>query len=180
MTPATRLRALHHVGITVRDLDVSVAFYHDVIGLELVVPPTPWFEGDHLAKALGVEPPVALRVALFEVGDGETWFEVLQYRSPTSATERPLRQNDIGAAHVAFHVDEIGEAYARLTAQGIPFNSGPNVVEDGPLAGWRWAYFTDPDGHMLELVEVAYVRQDEREAAMATYLRSRPHRPTTK
>jgi catechol 2,3-dioxygenase-like lactoylglutathione lyase family enzyme len=172
------MRSVHHVGITVRDLDVSVAFYHDLIGLPFVVPPTPWFEGDQLARGLGVEPPVALRVALFEVGDGSTWFEVLQYRSPASRTERALPQSDIGAGHVAFHVDDIEATYADLRAKGVSFNSEPNVVDDGPLAGWRWVYFTDPDGHTIELVEVAYVLQVERSADVEAYLAARASAPS--
>ena len=66
----TVMLSVHHVGITVSDLERSVGFYHDLIGLRFVVPPTPWFEGNDLARGLGVRPPVALRVALFEVGDG--------------------------------------------------------------------------------------------------------------
>ena len=37
------------------------------------------------------------------------------------------------------------------------------------LAGWRWVYFRDPDGILLELVEIAYERPDERRAAIAAY-----------
>lgn len=167
------MKAVHHVGITVSDLDRSVAFYHDVLGLQFVVPPTPWFEGDHLARGLGVLPPVALRVALFEVGEGATWFEVLQYRTPPSTTRQALPQSDIGAAHVAFHVDDIATTFAELRSKGVPFNSEPNTVDDGPLAGWRWVYFTDPDGHTMELVEVAYVRQAQRDADITAYIASR-------
>lgn len=170
------MRAVHHVGITVRDLDVSVAFYHDLLGLPFVVPPTPWFEGDHLARGLGVAPPVSLRVALFQVGQGTTWFEILQYRSPASRTDRALVQSDIGAAHVAFHVDDIEMTYADLRAKGVAFNSEPNTIDEGPLAGWRWVYLKDPDGHTIELVEVAYVHQDERSADVAAYLATRAAR----
>jgi glyoxylase I family protein len=167
------MRSVHHVGITVRDLDISVAFYHDLMGLPFVVAPTPWFTGDNLARGLGIEPPVALRIALFEVGEGSTWFEILQYQSPASRTERAPKQSDIGAAHVAFQVPDIDATYAELRARGVPFNSEPNVVDDGPLAGWRWVYLTDPDGHTIELVEVAYVRQAERTADIASYLAAR-------
>jgi catechol 2,3-dioxygenase-like lactoylglutathione lyase family enzyme len=170
------MRSVHHVGITVRDLDTSVAFYHDLLGLPFVVPPTPWFEGDQLARGLGVVPPVALRVALFQVGQGTTWFEILQYRSPASRTDRALVQSDIGAAHVAFDVDDIETTYADLRAKGVAFNSEPNTVDEGPLAGWRWVYFKDPDGHTIELVEVAYVHQDERDADVAAYLATRASR----
>ncbi|MET0916351.1 MAG: hypothetical protein ABWY81_09160, partial [Jiangellaceae bacterium] len=54
------------------------------------------------------------------------------------------------------------------------FYSDVNVVDSGPLAGWRWVYFSDPDGLALELVEVAYYLKDERELAAAAYLRTRP------
>jgi catechol 2,3-dioxygenase-like lactoylglutathione lyase family enzyme len=167
------MRSVHHVGITVRDLERSVAFYHDLLGLPFVVPPTPWFEGDDLARGLGVEPPVALRVALFQVGDGETWFEILEYRSPASTTDHALAQSDVGAGHVAFHVTDINRTYAVLKDKGVEFNSEPNTVDDGPLAGWRWVYFKDPDGHTMELVEVAYVQQEARDADIASYLSSR-------
>ena len=172
-TPGPDVRAVHHVGITVRDLDRSVAFYHDLIGLEFAVPPTPWFEGPDLARGLGVDEPVALRVALFEVGDGATWFELLEYRSPPSRTSHAPAQNDIGAAHVAFHVDDIRSTYARLAEAGVRFNSEVNLVDSGPLAGWRWVYFKDPDDHTMELVEVAYVNQAQRAADLTSYLASR-------
>jgi catechol 2,3-dioxygenase-like lactoylglutathione lyase family enzyme len=170
------MRNVHHVGITVRDLDASVAFYHDLLGLQFAVPPTPWFEGADLARGLGVEAPVALRVALFEVGEGASWFEILQYGSPASHTDRALPQSDIGAAHVAFYVDDIGATYAELLGKGVLFNSEPNTVDDGPLAGWRWVYFRDPDGHTIELVEVAYVDQDTRTADIAAYEAARAAR----
>jgi glyoxylase I family protein len=56
----------------------------------------------------------------------------------------------------------------------VEFYSDVNVVDDGPLAGWRWCYFSDPDGLALELVEIAYYLEDERTAAAEAYLRSRP------
>ena len=34
------------------------------------------------------------------------------------------------------------------------------MVDDGPLAGWRWVYFGDPDGLALELVQVAYYPEE--------------------
>jgi len=57
---------------------------------------------------------------------------------------------------------------------GVVFYSDVNVVDEGPLAGWRWCYFSDPDGLALELVEIEYYLKDEREAAAAEYIRTRP------
>ena len=63
---------------------------------------------------------------------------------------------------------------AALEAKGVEFYSEVNVVDSGPLAGWRWVYFSDPDGLALELVEVAYYLKEERDANSGEYLRTRP------
>jgi catechol 2,3-dioxygenase-like lactoylglutathione lyase family enzyme len=105
---------------------------------------------------------------------GDTTLELLEYKSPPSETIAPLNSNNLGASHVAFLVDDIEAAKAELEAKGIEFFSPVNIVDEGVLAGWRWVYFSDPDGYPLELVEVAYYNQDERRAGVAAYLESRP------
>ncbi len=164
------MKGLHHVGITVRDLDASIRFYHDVLGLDFVNEPTPWFEGDELGRGVGV-PGAALRQVSLRLGDST--LELLEYRSPPSETAKPLRSNDLGASHVAFLVDDVEATKAELEGKGIRFYSDVNVVDDGALAGWRWVYFEDPDGYPLELVEVAYTNPEERAAGIAAYLASR-------
>ena len=51
------MKALHHVGITVKDLDASIRFYHDVLGLPFSNEPSPWFDGPELGP---VEPRARL------------------------------------------------------------------------------------------------------------------------
>src|SRR6478736_1390642 len=164
------MKGLHHVGITVNDLDASTRFYHDVLGLEFSNEPSPWFDGPELGKAVGV-PGGALRQVSLLLGD--TTLELLEYKSPPSDTAGPLTSNSFGASHVAFLVDDIAAKKAELEAKGIEFYSEVNLVDEGVLAGWRWVYFEDPDGYPLELVEVAYYNADERRAGIAAYLASR-------
>jgi catechol 2,3-dioxygenase-like lactoylglutathione lyase family enzyme len=164
------MKALHHVGITVEDLDASIRFYHDVLGLQFANEPSPWFDGEELSRGVGV-PGAALRQVSLLVGD--TTLELLEYKSPPSETDGPLGSNNLGASHVAFLVDDIESAKAELEAKGIEFYSPVNVVEEGVLAGWRWVYFEDPDGYPLELVEVAYYHEEDRRAGIAAYLASR-------
>jgi catechol 2,3-dioxygenase-like lactoylglutathione lyase family enzyme len=164
------MKGVHHLGITVKDLDASIRFYHDVLGLQFSNEPSPWFEGEDLSLGVGV-PGAALRQVSMLVGD--TTLELLEYRSPLSETAGPLKSNNLGASHVAFAVDDIESAKAELEAKGIEFYGPVNVVDEGVLAGWRWVYFDDPDGYPLELVEVAYYREEDRRAGIATYLASR-------
>jgi catechol 2,3-dioxygenase-like lactoylglutathione lyase family enzyme len=164
------MKALHHVGITVKDLDASIRFYHDVLGLPFSNEPSPWFDGPDLGPAVGV-PGAALRQVSLLLGD--TTLELLEYRSPPSETRQPLLSNNIGASHVGFLVDDIHATVAELKAKGIEFFSDVNVVDEGVLAGWRWVYFPDPDGYPLELVEVAYYHADQRREGITAYLSAR-------
>jgi catechol 2,3-dioxygenase-like lactoylglutathione lyase family enzyme len=164
------MKGMHHVGITVRDLDASIRFYHDVLGLPFSNEPSPWFDGPELGPAVGV-PGAGLRQVSLLLGD--TTLELLEYKSPPSETTQPLPSNNIGASHVAFLVDDIHETVAELKAKGIEFFSDVNAVDEGVLAGWRWVYFADPDGYPLELVEVAYYNADERREGIAAYLAAR-------
>ncbi len=164
------MKGLHHVGFTVRDLDASIRFYHDVLGLGFVNEPSPWFDHAALGAAVGV-PGAALRQVSMALGD--TTLELLEYRSPPSETESPLPSNNIGSSHVAFLVDDIETKKAELEAKGIRFFSDVNVVDEGVLAGWRWVYFADPDGYPLELVQTAYTRPEERARGIAAYLAAR-------
>jgi catechol 2,3-dioxygenase-like lactoylglutathione lyase family enzyme len=164
------MRGLHHTGIIVSDLERSIDFYLDVLGLEMLTEPSPVFDAPELGEALGV-PGAALRMVTFRLGDDT--LELLEYSAPPSPIDTPMPQNALGAHHVAFRVDDIQAKYDELVARGVPFLSPPNAIDEGVLAGWRWAYFTDPDGITLELVEVAYSRSEERRTNIARYLAER-------
>jgi catechol 2,3-dioxygenase-like lactoylglutathione lyase family enzyme len=167
------LRYIHHVGLTVADLERSIDFYHGTLGLQFAVAPTPWFEGEHLPKALGVPGPVKLRLVMFDFGADNSVLELLQFASPTSTSREAIIPSETGAHHVALYVDDIDATMADLRARGVTFNSDANDIDEGPLDGWRWVYFKDPDGHTLELVEVRYIRQDQRDQDIRDYLASR-------
>jgi catechol 2,3-dioxygenase-like lactoylglutathione lyase family enzyme len=169
-----QLKAVHHVGLVVRDLDQSIHFYHDVLGLPFANEPTPWFEGPELERGVGV-PGARLRQVSLWVGAHST-MELIEYANRPASSTAAVPNNYLGAAHVCFKVDDVRATKADLESKGVRFYSDVNVVDDGPLAGWRWVYFSDPDGLALELVEIAYYRKDEREANAAAYLLTRPAR----
>jgi glyoxylase I family protein len=168
---ALEIQTIHHVGLIVKNLDRSIYFYHDILGLKFSNEPTGWFEGPALEVGVGVE-GARLRQVTFWVDD-QTNMELLEYSN--REVDNPIPPNNaLGAAHVCFKVPDIHAARAYLESHGVTFYSDVNVVDEGPLAGWRWCYFSDPDGLALELVEVAYYDKDLRDAQAAEYLRTRP------
>jgi len=167
------MKGLHHVGVTVADLEAAIDFYHGVLGLEFVSEPSPVFDDPELGAAVGV-PGAALRQVCLALGD--TILELLQYTAPPSPVPGPLPQNALGAQHVAFLVDDASATKAELEAKGVSFLSDVNAVDDGVLEGWRWVYFSDPEGNALELVQIAYTRPAQRQAGIAAYLKRRTTR----
>ena len=150
--PAPLVPAVRSVGVTVADLDRSIAFYRDVLDFQ----PVSEYEvaGDEYEHLYGV---FGLRVRVARLALGTETLELMQFLAPAG---RPVpvdsRGNDRWFQHVAVIVSDMDRAYARLrehkVAQGSP---GPQRLPDSnPNAGGIKAfYFRDPDGHYLEILE---------------------------
>ncbi len=139
-----------HTGITVSDLDRSIEFYRDILGMRLLkVEP----ERASRGEKLGV-PGAIIQIAVMEYGNGYS-IELIQYKHPVSPEFSMLPINTIGTAHIAFKVDNIDAQIKKMQELGVEFVGGPQccVIDEGPLAGWKWIYFKDPDGTNLEFIE---------------------------
>jgi len=139
-----------HTGITVSDLDRSIAFYRDILGLKLIaVEPVKKSRGEKL----GV-PGAVIQVAVLEYAK-DCSIELIRYLEPLPPNSYGLPVNGIGQVHIAFRVDDIQAEIKRLLEHKVEFMGGPEccVINEGPLSGWKWIYFKDPDGTNLELIE---------------------------
>lgn len=164
------ITGVHHTGIIVKNLDKSIYFYHDLLGLEFQNEPSPWFSGPELEQGVGVPGGTLRQVSLLA---GDHMVELVEYGNTPDGIE-PEPQNRVGAMHVALRVDDAEATKRELEAKGVKFLSEVNTVDEGVLAGWRWVYFLDPDGITVELVEVAYFNAEERKKGIAEYLANRP------
>ena len=122
-----KVRGLDHVSVTVADLDRSLAFYRDLLGLR--VRETGEEEGGQMATIVAL-PGVRFRYADVELGDGRI-LELLQYLEPAG---RPIVQRtcDPGSGHIAFLVADIDQAYAELVGAGVTVRSAPVTIEAHP------------------------------------------------
>lgn len=137
---------VNHVGLTVSDVERSTAFYTSFGG---EVMHGGRFGDAGTAHALGVSTlDLETRFIRF---DGLV-LELLQYRAPGS---RPYSSDncDVGAAHVAFTVENLPELYDTLRAQGVEFYSEPSPIDSGDYAGGFMVYAKDPDGVSVEFLQ---------------------------
>ncbi len=124
-----KIKHCHHHSFTVSDLDRSLAFYHEVLGLEVVRVS----ERSNLPsydQMLGYS-GVKLRVALLRHPVNEFLLELFQYINPPS-TPRELRNHYVGSSHVAFEVEDIDTVYLQLKSAGYgAINAPVDIVRDG-------------------------------------------------
>ena len=147
------IKEVMHIGVTVRDMDRSVAFYRDVLGLtfqgELIM------EGRETDLLFGRENCRA-RVAYLNGNDriGAPPIELIQFTDEAAEEDVPSLTK-VSISEICFRVDDIGEVWHRLRERGVEFLSAPQPF-DFTASGFgrsKAVYFRDPDGIILELMQ---------------------------
>ena len=142
-----------HIGLTVSDLDRSVAFYRDTLGLEYL---GEMKMGGPETAALFNKEDCRARVA-YLTGDKTHQgppVELIQF------IDQPIqhRRSDLfttSVSELCLNTDDIDGDYERLKAAGVEFISAPQSF-DSTAYGFgksRAVYFYDPDGIILELIQ---------------------------
>jgi diaminopimelate decarboxylase len=140
---------LDHVSVTCADLDRSLAFYSDLLGIPLR--DRGEAEGGEVAEITGL-PDAHIRWADLELGGGQV-LELIQYLEP-SGRAAGGRFSDPGAGHISLQVVSADQAHDALRQAGIELRSKPvELTEPGAWHGSRCFYALDPDGVTVELIE---------------------------
>lgn len=148
-----RLLDQHHLGLTVADIERSIVFYRDMLGMELVGR-RPCVENDYVGQQTGFA-GLKLSVASFRVRAGNAQsLEMVQYLSNTGEPADPST-NRAGNTHLCLLVDDLRSAHTELSAKGVRFKSEPVEITAGPNQGGLVVYLLDPDGYTLELFQPA-------------------------
>ena len=124
---------LHHVSLVVTDLERSLAFYRDVIGLQQME-----------------RPPIPVPGIWLACGDRQ--IHLILY-TPGTFRSKPI---DIADAHFAFRTDDFDGYVDKLKSRGFD----ENAAEDDPkrmfinlksAAGFKQVYLLDPDRNIVEI-----------------------------
>ncbi|MTI71251.1 MAG: methylmalonyl-CoA epimerase [Firmicutes bacterium] len=130
------VKKVDHIGVAVKDLEETLKFYRDVLGLEL--------QGTEIVKDQRV------KVAFLPVGDTE--MELLESTDKEGPIYKYIEKKGEGIQHIAYRVDDIEKAIKEMKEKGI------KMIDEKPRygAGGAKIAFLHPKsthGVLVELCE---------------------------
>jgi catechol 2,3-dioxygenase-like lactoylglutathione lyase family enzyme/uncharacterized protein YunC (DUF1805 family) len=129
-TPGLRVKSIDHVTLVVKDLERSRRFYVDMLGMREIRRPAFSFAG-----------------LWFQAGKTQIHLILEFAGSGPAGNLLPAPQRSSRTQHLAFEVDDAEAAFAHLQQYDVPIIARPKPRPDG----YMQAFFTDPDGHVIEL-----------------------------
>ncbi len=140
------IRRFDHVGITVADLDVAIAFF---AGLGFEIEGRMIMEGEFLDTVCGI-PNSRTEIAMLRPPGGGTALELSSFVRPEHKPGSPdAMANELGLRNVALEVDDLQVILDRLGADGYHVVGGVGEYE----ATWRMAYVRGPEGIIVALAQ---------------------------
>ncbi len=133
----SEITRIHHIAILVDDLDHSLSFWRDILGLQPM----------HIDEV----PQEASRIAFLPLGESE--IELVQPTTQDSGLSRFLEKRGPGLHHVCLQVDDLSGMLAQLSARGVQLvNDQPKVGEDGRL--YAFIHPKSTQGVLVELYQL--------------------------
>ena len=148
---AEAVLGMHHIGVTVPDIEEGITFFKKVFGAEEIFRTGPFdVDANFMKGKLGAAPNSRIRDLVFlRCGNG-TSVELFEYEGEDK-TAAQKRSSEVGGYHIWFEVEDVFASAEQLEDMGVEMLDGPNVVDSGPLEGFKWIYFRAPWGQILEI-----------------------------
>ncbi|MDI2034331.1 VOC family protein [Paenarthrobacter nitroguajacolicus] len=136
---------LENVGIAVRDLEETIAFFTD-LGLTVLGRDT--VSGEWADTAVGLDGNHA-KIAVLQTPDGQGQLELFEYLHPDAIETEPTLPNEIGMHRVAFSVDDIDAALEIAAKHGcMPLRGVANYQDV-----YKLTYLRGPSGILVMLAQ---------------------------
>jgi catechol 2,3-dioxygenase-like lactoylglutathione lyase family enzyme len=141
------IKGVHHVGISVSNLDRAVEFYTQALDMELIGPAFP-FGGPQYEQVMALG---NARGRMCMLRKDSLRLELFEFAHPSPGRQNPdCPVADIGLSHFGVEVTDIDRIYERLHGAGVRFHSPVVTFPRGVKA----TYARDPDGNVFELLEM--------------------------
>jgi len=127
-----KINRVHHIAIICSDYERSKHFYTQILGFKIIAEN---YRAERKSYKLDLAVGNQYQIELFSFPD---------------PAKRPSRPEAAGLRHLAFEVDNINEAIASITADGV--EAEPIRVDE--FTGKRFTFFADPDGLPIEFYEL--------------------------
>jgi catechol 2,3-dioxygenase-like lactoylglutathione lyase family enzyme len=138
----------------VANLEKSIAFYREALGLELDAGPGPLSSSALLVQAVAHAPQARARTASFIIPGSEMKFVLIEF---SGIEQKTVRQHlyDPGVVRFSIQVRDIDAAFARVKPHGITVltSGGGPVFTQLPRNKTRAVMMQDPDGFIFEFVQ---------------------------
>jgi catechol 2,3-dioxygenase-like lactoylglutathione lyase family enzyme len=157
--PAGDVVGVGNFGHVVADLDTSLRFYHDVLGLEVQVQPTAFARNemnDAIMKMSGTEGGQS-RIAVVKVPGIALGIELIEYKDVAREAQKP-RFYDPGAANFSMRVRNLDAQFAKIQSfPGVKVitAAGKPITLETPNGNLHAVFVQDPDGFVVEMLDAA-------------------------
>lgn len=141
-----------HVELTVRDLQRSLSFYRDLLGLRVFQEGTEQdANGDVDYSGIYERTDGTYRYAML-IGGTAVIVLIEPTDSPPSGAS--IKVDQVGITHIGLYVDGLDNVYEDLKAKGMRFVVPPHALMETPAGVMRSAFAVDPDGILVQLDEL--------------------------
>lgn len=145
-----RIIAADHTGITVSNLERSLAFWRDVLGFEFSHRA---HQTSQMAEEITGVKGAELKLAVVKTPGGHK-IELLEYLAPPDRKkDLDLRPCDVGHVHIALTAENLEPLLQKIAKSGWKAVGKPQTLKTGPNAGKRVVYVRDPDGTTVEFMQ---------------------------
>lgn len=141
------MKTIRHFGIVVSDIEKSLHFYRDILGLKIKIDA---LEQGKFIDDISDLKNVKVRTIKMSANNGNSLVELLLYKSHPRKPNKAKKICTTGISHIAFTVENIDYEYKKLKERGIKFHCPPQISPNGKA---KVAFCRDPEENLIELVE---------------------------